>query len=144
MDYYPHASGGTLGIKKNIHERIGGFDEEFRYVGDTEYCWRVQREGIKLHFVADAVMHMRYRPNLWETMLQAVKWATYNIKLYKKYLGRGIPEYSHRQSVFTLKKFLKKFPQLFSNEHRQRYIRRLGMIIGSIIGSIKYRIFIIQ
>ena len=143
-EYLPFASGGTIGIKKSIHEMIGGFDESFKYLQDVDYCWRVQLEGIDLHLVPDVVMHMRYRDDMWETLVQSINWATYNIKLYKKYSDKGMPKYTRKQSLVTLYRFVKKFPQLFSSIYRERYIWKFGMIIGSIKGSIKYNEFIIH
>lgn len=143
-EYLPFASGGTIGIKKSIHKVIGGFEESFKYLQDVDYCWRVQLEGMELHLVPDVVMHMRYRDNMWETFLQSVNWASYNIKLYKKFSDQGMPKYTFKQSLVTLYRFLKKFPQLFSGTYRERYIWKIGMIIGSIQGSIKYHEFLIH
>jgi len=144
VKYLPHASGGTLGIKKSIHDRIGGFDESFLYLQDTDYCWRVQLNGTKLSFVAGAIMHMRYRENLWQTYLQSVHWATDDIKLYKNYLDRGMPLYPTKQSAVTFYRFMKKLPDLFLDKRRQSFIWKAGMIFGSIRGSLKYRKFLIH
>jgi len=141
--YLPYASGGTLGIKKSIHEKIGGFDES-DILEDIDYCWRVQLAGTDLHFIADTVMHMRYRPNMWKTLKQSINWASYNVLLYKKYKNKGMPEYSHKQSLVTLYRYFKKLYQLFSEKYKQRYIWKTGMILGSIWGSIKYHIFLIH
>lgn len=144
VKYLPHASGGTLGIKKSIHEKIGGFDESYLYLQDTDYCWRAQLSGTKLTFVLGAIMHMRYRESLWQTYLQSVHWATDDIKLYKNYLNKGMPLYHNKQSGVTLYRFLKKFPYLFSDKRRQSFIWKAGMIFGSVKGSLKYRKFLIH
>jgi hypothetical protein len=34
--YLWHAGGSTLGVKKSLHEAIGGFDESFYYQHDTD------------------------------------------------------------------------------------------------------------
>lgn len=143
VEYLPFASGGTIGIKRSIHEKVGGFDEG-DILEDIDYCWRVQLAGTGLHFVSDAVMHMRYRSTMWKTLKQSVSWATYNVKLYKKYKNKGMPDYSCKQSLVTLYRFFKKLPQLFSEKYKQRYIWKTGMILGSILGSFKYRIFVIH
>ena len=57
LSLLPHAGGGTIGVKRRIHEEVGGFDESCRLLEDTDYCWRVQLKGTALHFVQDAVMH---------------------------------------------------------------------------------------
>lgn len=144
VKYLPHASGGTLGIKKSIHEKIGGFDESYLFLQDTDYCWRVQLDGTKLKFVPDAIMQMRYRENLWQTYLQSVHWATDDIKLYKNYLSEGMPLYPSKQSAVTFYRFIKKLPDLFSDKRRQSFIWKAGMIFGSIRGSVKYRKFLIH
>jgi len=144
VKYLPHASGGTLGIKKSIHNRIGGFDESYLYLQDTDYCWRVQLNGTKLNFVPDAIMHMRNRENLWQTYLQSVHWSTDDVRLYKKYLDKGMPLYPKKQSCVTLYRYTRKIPDLFSDKRRQSFIWKTGMIFGSLKGSLMQLMFIIH
>lgn len=55
------AAASNLGIRREVFERIGGFDIAARYLQDTDLCWRAQLDGAHLGFAPDAVVHMRLR-----------------------------------------------------------------------------------
>ena len=73
--YLLHAGGGGLGIKRSLHESIGGFDESLMRLMDTDYCFRVQHAGTKLHFVPNALMHVRCQEDAKARFHQARLWA---------------------------------------------------------------------
>ena len=58
------AAASNLGIRREVFERIGGFDVAARYLQDTDLCWRAQLDGAHLGFALDAVVHMRLRRGL--------------------------------------------------------------------------------
>ncbi len=67
----PVAGGGTLGIRRSLHLKAGGFDETFGAHEDTDYCLRVQGLGVLLHFVPDALLYVRLPDTLGGTFRQA-------------------------------------------------------------------------
>ena len=50
--YLPFAAGTSIGVKRLIHESIGGFDESL-CADDIDYCWKIQLAGTKLLFVPE-------------------------------------------------------------------------------------------
>lgn len=52
--------GNNLGIKRSLHDAIGGFDESILLLEDVDYCWRIQEAGMKLHYAPDALLHFRF------------------------------------------------------------------------------------
>jgi glycosyltransferase involved in cell wall biosynthesis len=86
-----HAASCGIGIKRSIHESIGGFDENMMLGDDTEYCVRVQLAGVKLHFIQEAVIDYRYRTNLKSAIRQGFNWGDGYALLYKRYRLRGMP-----------------------------------------------------
>mgnify|MGYP003577117008 CR=1 FL=1 len=88
--YLSHAGGSGLGIRRAIHHQVGGFDESLPRLQDTDYCFRVQKLGVKLHFAADAVVHVRYNSKPVALFRQARLWAEYNELMYQRY-GGGAP-----------------------------------------------------
>jgi len=51
------ASGCCLGLSRAVLERVGLLDERFFvYFEDTDYCLRLKRAGIPIHYVPDQVM----------------------------------------------------------------------------------------
>src|SRR5690606_18360027 len=91
--YLLHAGGCGLGIRRSLHEKVGGFDESLPRLMDTDYCIRVQLTGVTLQFVPDALVHVRRRNRGRELFWQARVWARYNTYLYSRYRrpGEAVP-----------------------------------------------------
>jgi glycosyltransferase involved in cell wall biosynthesis len=138
--YLPHAGGGSLGVKRSLHESIGGFDESLPILHDTDYCWRFQLAGTELHFVPHAVVHIRFRDTLGGMYRQVRGYAEYNVLLYKRYRPLGMPKLSWRTGVRGWLHLLRRLPQIRSKEAWARWIWRLGWQVGRLQGSIKYRV----
>ena len=140
--YLPHAGGGTIGIRRSLHESIGGFDESLLVLEDTDYCFRAQLAGHKLHFVPDAVVHIRYRTTLCGIYIQARNWAQYQALLFKKYRHKGSRElWRWRAYLDIWMAMVKKLPGLLpSQEGRGLLMWRMGRLVGALKGSLLYRV----
>jgi hypothetical protein len=58
----PHAGAGNMGIHRDLFVKVGGFDPGITCLEDTDLSWRVQLQlGVTLHYVPDAVVHVRLR-----------------------------------------------------------------------------------
>ncbi len=144
--YLPHAGGGTIGFKKFVFEKLGGFDESFKNLQDTDFCWRAQLEGIRLHFVSDAIVHIRFRDDVKGIFSQARNYGEYNVKIYKKYLPQGMPKIPKHESIRNLKRFILNFYAYLrtnndSLENKAQLAWQAGYRWGRIKGSIKYKVF---
>jgi hypothetical protein len=86
----PSGYGTSLGIARELHEAVGGFDEAVGPCADLDYCFRVQRDtGVALTFAGDAIVHYRHRTTLRETFGQARSYASDAIGLQDRY-GPGV------------------------------------------------------
>ena len=85
--FLPFAGSGALGVRRSLHDAIGGFDEWFERGGeDEDYCWRIQKQtGTDLHFVRDAVIHYRYRTQLRAIFRQARNGGASRVYLWVKW-----------------------------------------------------------
>lgn len=142
-DYLPHAAGSGLGIRRDIHQAQGGFDETLLCLEDTDYCWRLQLAGIKLHFVPEAVIYYRFRHSVEGLYQQACRWGEYNVFLYKKYRPRGMPKLSVRASLKAWFHLLRLGFQVFSPKKRTKWLWLLGWRVGRLTGCFKYRVLAI-
>jgi glycosyltransferase involved in cell wall biosynthesis len=137
----PYASTSGLGVKRSVHELVGGFDESLPRCVDRDYCVRIQRAGVKLHFVPEAVIHMRYRDTLHGMFHQTRLWAKYNVLIYKRY---GLPGerlvHPWRRHAYNWKRLVRSLPQLRSADGRVRWICRFARQVGWLQGSIRYRV----
>ena len=138
--YLPHGGGGTLGVKKVLLQNIGGFDESLPYLHDTDFCWRLQRSGTKLHFVPDAVMYVRYRDNFRGIYRQALNYAEYNVLLYKRYRPLGMPKLQSKTVVYAWLYFLKSLFKIRSKGGLAYWIWLFSWRVGRLKGCIKYRV----
>jgi GT2 family glycosyltransferase len=137
--YLPHAGGGSLGVKRFLFERVGGFDDAFPALHDTDFCWKVQRLGVPLVFVPEAVLHVRLRDTLDGLFKQAMVYGEYNVKLYAKYHRIDMPKLSWRKGARAWKRIMKGLPRLRHPELRPQVLRGLGWRLGRLKGCIKYR-----
>lgn len=139
--YLPHAAGTSLGVKRSVHEAVGGFDESMLRLHDTDYCWRIQLAGIKLHFVPEAVIYYRFRHTLGALYHQSRVWGEHNVLLYKKYRSHGMPKLSLLVGLKGWVKILLNVPECFLGKARRAgWLQGLGWRIGRLQGSIKYKV----
>jgi GT2 family glycosyltransferase len=88
----PFAFGCTLGVRRAVHESIGGFDEAFEQgCEDVDYCWRLQSAGHVLAFEPAAVTHYRLRHSLRGIYRQARAYGESEAFLYRKHRALGLP-----------------------------------------------------
>ncbi|WP_026734941.1 glycosyltransferase family 2 protein [Fischerella sp. PCC 9605] len=90
--YLPLQSGCNLGVKRSLHEAIGGFDENIFILDDVDYSWRLQQVGIKPHEVKDALVHYRFRNSIIGICRRAWDMGRQEALLYKKHRSMGMPQ----------------------------------------------------
>jgi glycosyltransferase involved in cell wall biosynthesis len=138
--YLSHAGGSGLGIKRAIHHKVGGFDESLPRLQDTDYCFRVQSLGVRLHFAARAVVHVRYSSEPAALFRQARLWAEYNELMYRRY-GRGA-RMAHPWTTYlqTWRDLIFCIPRTFQKDTRVSWMKTLGTQIGLLQGVIRFRV----
>jgi glycosyltransferase involved in cell wall biosynthesis len=138
--YLPHAGGGGLGVKRSLYEAIGGFDEGIAILDDTDFCWRAQLAGAELHFVPDAVVHVRYRDTLRGTYRQARGLGESNVVLYKKYRPYGMPRLSWKEGTVAWWRLFRQMLWIRNKESLARWLWAFGWRMGRLQGSLKHRV----
>lgn len=138
--YLPHAGGGNLGIKRTVHEAVGGFDESLPRLMDTDYCWRVQLSGVKLHFVQEAVLHMRMRKSKVDSLNQARLWGKYNVLIYKRYRLMGMPKISWTKGVRKWRFLIRCLRRIHSRLEFEKWLWQVVWQLGRLEGCLRYRV----
>ena len=138
--YLPY-SGATIAMRRELFLDLGGFDETMLACEDADLCWRVQRAGVPLVFVRDAVVHVRLRTSLGAMCRQARLWGEYNVVLYKKYRPLGMPALPRLQGLRNLVGTLRRFPQLVPRRTRSEWLWEANWMMGRLVGSVKHRIW---
>jgi glycosyltransferase involved in cell wall biosynthesis len=139
--YFFHAGGSGIGIKRILHEKIGGFDESMMVLEDTDYCFRMGLAGVTLTFVQNAVVHVRYKDTLWGIYKQAFLWGKGNVKLYKRYRKLGMPQYDWKTGLYKWRRILKKPLWIRSRMDLARWLWHLGWSSGRLAGCCNYIVF---
>jgi glycosyltransferase involved in cell wall biosynthesis len=137
--FLPHAGGCGLGVRRELLLGAGGFDEALPALHDTDLCWRLQLQGVSLHFVADALIHVRFRETMSGIYRQAKVYGEYDVLLYKKYRKLGMPTVSLRKPALAWLSLVWKLASLRGEEARLAWARQLGRRMGRMRGSIRFR-----
>jgi GT2 family glycosyltransferase len=138
----PFAFGCTLGVRKELHDRLGGFDESFdRGSEDADYCWRAQQLGSALVFVPDAATHYRFRDTLSAIYRQARNYGYSEVQFYAKHRALGLPKMRHplRTGARRWLGTLRAFARARSRGRLGVALWLLGLRIGRLRGSLRCR-----
>jgi GT2 family glycosyltransferase len=83
------AATANLGIRRSVHDQIGGFDTAYRHIGeDADYCLRARRHGHVLGYAPDAVIEHYAEDALWP-MLKRAFFHGYSVHQINRRLGVG-------------------------------------------------------
>jgi len=136
----PYAGGGGLGIRKAVHDAVGGFDTGLRAAAgqeDTDYCIRVQLAGTPLKYAPDAVMHIRVRATAAGLFRQARGWAESGAYIYHRYLPPGAPAEPLGRAAWLL---TKRFGWLVLHTRDRRALAQLIWETGWSVGWLEARL----
>lgn len=91
--FLPFVGTNNMGIRKAVHEAIGGFDESLRAVQDLDYAWRAQQSGYTLHEAKDAIVYFRFRSSVKANFRRWWRFGQYSILVYRKHQPKGCPRW---------------------------------------------------
>jgi GT2 family glycosyltransferase len=139
----PYVGSCALGVRRQVHETLGGFDESYRDAAeDRDYCYRAQLAGIPLVLVPDAVVHYRHRATPLAVFQQRRSYGRGHVQLYRDYrqLGMTRPS-SWRQLARWGLLPIKLIPALTSRRRLTIWLSRLGWHVGRLEGSLRHRVW---
>lgn len=138
--HLPHAGGGGLGIRKSLHEAVGGFDEGLTRLQDTDYCIRVQLRGARLVFLPEAVVHVRHKEDSSGIFGQASGWARYNSLMFRRYAAGDTDAFDRpwRRYLASWRRHLAKLPKLRDRKRRLLWVYRTGHLVGLLQAALAY------
>ena len=140
--HLPFAGTCNLGIKRSLHDAIGGFDETLIRHQDVDYCWRLQQAGTKLDYVPEALVHYRLRNTIAKMYQRAWITGESEARLYKKHRPLGMPR------IISWKTFVKASVMLplqlvllkvRNKESLAMWLMHFAWRAGELRGCIKYR-----
>lgn len=140
--FMPYTFCAAMGVRREVHDRVGGFDESLRAGEDRDYCYRLQLAGVALSLVEDAVVHYRHRDSAIGRYRQARGYGYCNVQLYHDYrqLGLGRPS-PNRALLSWLALPVEMVLALRSRPRWLVWMARAGWRVGRLEGCLRYRIW---
>lgn len=144
--FLPGGGTGNLGIRRWVHEAIGGFDENLPRFEDADYFWRLQLEGFKLHYLPEAIVQVRasrVNPSVSSLFRRHRTGAAANYWHYKRYRHLGmLPPPPLKESLvswfFTLRSAGPA--AMRTKQKRVAWLKRFAQKTGDLAGQIQGRI----
>lgn len=85
---YPWVYGANMGVRREIFERVGGFDEEFSSACDeVEFCARAAATGARIGYCPEAIVHYRLRPTTRSMLRQAFRYGSGEAQFRRRHGG---------------------------------------------------------
>jgi GT2 family glycosyltransferase len=142
-EYLPFACCATIGVRRSLHEAVGGFDELMVPAAeDMDYCWRLQLEGARFRFVASATTHYRLRHSLRELFRQGLAYGEGHALAYKKHRRLGLPRQRRiwRRGVRSWAGLVKRLLLARNRASFGLFVWHAGLRLGLVRGSLKHRV----
>ncbi|ROR82424.1 Glycosyltransferase, GT2 family [Plantibacter flavus] len=90
--FHPWPPGANCGVRRDVFDRIGGFDESLRGGGDeTDFFWRAAEAGHPTTAVPEALVEYRLRENLRAVSRQFFAYGRGTVRLFRRHRSRGMP-----------------------------------------------------
>lgn len=138
----PYAVGANIGFRREVFDRVGGFDPEMQGAEELDFCWRAQLAGCSIAAVPDAVVGYRFRRGLRAAMRQSFASGRGCAHVRAVHIGLGgLPAQSRRQQLSLTKKHLvglARVGRLGGRTSRRRYAQDLAWFAGSVQGLVRY------
>lgn len=143
--FLPGGGTGNLGIKRWVHEAIGGFDECLPRFGDADYYWRLQLEGFTLNYVPEAMVQVRkgrINPSLSYLFWRGRTAAAANYWLYQRYKNLGMlpPNPLKNSFVSWLRTLRGAKSSGLNKDRRYAWLKSLFGVSGDLVGQLQGRI----
>lgn len=132
-----HASGGNLGVRREVALAVGAFDESLLRAEDIDWSWRAQYAGYDIWFEPSAVIHVRMTADLRALARTSFRAGVAEAGLYRLHRRHGMPA-DQREDVVEAWRSIVRGARLAWREPERRYrwtataARRGGRLAGSL------------
>lgn len=140
--HLPYALGGNLGVRRNVFERVGGFDESFvRGHDEVEFAWRAQQAGFTLGFAEAAVIDYVQRPDARAAVRQYRNYGRTSIQLWTRY-QHVVPagQVSFKGAVLSVARKARIGRDVARGTASLSESRAWGYSVGVLEGHLRYRV----
>ena len=136
--FLPWVKAANLGVRRELFEAAGRFDETRLTGEDVDLCWRIQLQGVPLRFVADAHISYRERDSLRDAVARTYGFGSAAHELYLVYKDRGAPHPGLRWALRGSLRLLGRAPMLLLGaDSRRRWLTRASGVAGRLSAVIR-------
>lgn len=130
-----------MGFRRSLWERLGGFDETYRYGGnDIEFCLRAHLAGHTVQIVTGATVHYRIRSGARLAFRQARAYGNSFVRLHVQFGADLLPRRPLRSVVRDYARLCVWTARaLVDRSYRMRVAFRSGLLLGLVEGSLRHR-----
>lgn len=127
----PFAHSCNLGIRRDLVDRIGPFDETIEAGEDVEFSYRAGRLGVEPRYAPDAVVHYRYRTSLLALWRQGRSYGRVRAVLGRRFAAEGLvlPPPSRARAGLGL---LRRIPSCASRAGRANWVFAAAGLVGAV------------
>lgn len=142
LRFLPYALGGNCGVRTDVWQRLGGWDENVAMSGeDVDFSWRLQLASYRLCFAPEAVVRYRFRSTARATARQFYSYGRMEPYLFRRYRARGVPRSKLREAIREWLWLAVHVGHLFgSMERRGVWMRKAAYRRGRFVGSWSCRV----
>jgi hypothetical protein len=135
--------GGNCGFRREVFDRIGGFDEELRRGEDIDFGLRARLAGYDPHFVPEAIVHLRPRRRLIDVADQAFADGRSWPALYVRHRTLGMPSPARRE-VIDRYRDLARGPRSYTwaDSGLSGWTYAVAWSAGRAVGSLRHRVVV--
>ena len=137
LEFLPFARGSNLGVRREVFDRVGGFDEDWPFLGgdDIDFCWRTLLAGAELGFSEDVVVRYRQPATVRRALLKQFGYGRGSVMLSDRYRAAGARAWRWRDSLRDGAALVRDSPCLLSRSRRLDWVKRLGWATGVAVGQ---------
>jgi len=136
---FPYASSCNVGLRRELFDRVGGFDPAWSVGEDLELSLRLWLAGAVLHFEPAAVVHYRYRPTLRSTYHQARAYGRVRPVLAERLREAGRPAPQRVAGLRNWAWLARHLSLIREPAGRARWLWVAGQRLGNLEGSVRAR-----
>jgi Glycosyltransferases, probably involved in cell wall biogenesis len=137
---FPTVHGNNMGMQREVWVRLGRFDEDVLIgADDVELSMRAWLDGVAAHFVPDAAVHYRYRPETRALWRQGRNYGRSRPLVIRRLRERGLECPSRVAGWRSWAWLVAHLTDTRTPEGRAAWIWVAGNRLGQVEGSIRYR-----
>lgn len=139
LGFLPFGQSGSLGVRADVLEEVGGWDGDLHLYEEADLCWRVQLAGHPPpRFVEDAVLSYRMDTSPRDHLRKGFHFGRAQVIMYERFRSAGMPG---RPVSVALQGWAAILGQLarraLGRSGASGALRSLGMACGRLVESVR-------